>query len=477
MNKIIQSILEIPEESQTIEFKRLNGSKVVSKIIQTVVAMANTDGGVIILGVDDPEKTSLKGEARIFGIEENKELYDEMMREIQKITPPINATNTDILKYNNEKSIALINIEKATESFHSIENQVFVRLYKGNKKLSVHETIKLSYAKGFEKSDKELVDVDFELLQTIYFEDWRKARKLSTGNIEEILFKTGLARKEKNGNLKPTRAAVLLFAEFPTNLMETKCTIRVYKYQGTVEKFQKTPNLIGKPKTIDGPTIKLIKNAHEYILGLLESGIEIHSGFITKYKIPERAIKEAITNAVIHRDYHIKRDVEVKLFEDRVEVLSPGLFPYNITKKNIGNVRADGYRNDLLVKHLREFPDPPNLDRNEGVQAMRSEMNKQNLFPPIFFTYPILEDSVEVILFNEERPSEWEKVHEYLESNKYIDNKKAREITGIIQIDKMSKLFKKWTEKGLVIRIPSDTKVKKNVIYKLAEQNDPERNF
>ena len=172
--------------------------------------------------------------------------------------------------------------------------------------------------------------------------------------------------------------------------------------------------------------IELIKSAHKYVLGVIESGVEIHSGFITIYKIPERAIKEAITNAVIHRDYYIKRDIEIKIFEDRVEILSPGLFPYNITRKNIGLVRADGYRNDLLVKHLREFPEPPNLDRNEGVQAMKNEMKKQNLFPPIFITYPHIEDSVEVLLLNEERPSEWEKIHKYLQDNRYINNQKSK---------------------------------------------------
>jgi len=330
---------------------------------------------------------------------------------------------------------------------------------------------RFNYAKGFEKADKELVDVDFELLQTEYFEDWRKTRKIEKNTVKDVLFQVGLARKDKQGRLKPTRAAVLLFAHFPTNLMETKCTIRVFKYKGTLEKFEKTPNLIGKPKTIDGPIFNLIKKSHEYVLSILESGIEIHSGFVTKYKIPERAVKEAITNAVIHRDYHIKRDIEVKIFEDRVEIASPGLFPYNITRKNIGTVRAGGYRNDLLVKHLREFPDPPNLDRNEGVRAMRSEMHKQNLFPPIFFTYPNLEDSVDVILFNEEKPSEWEKVYKYLKNNKYINNKKAREITGVVQIDKMSKFFQKWTKQDLIMRIPSNLRVKRNVKYKLSNQD------
>jgi ATP-dependent DNA helicase RecG len=469
---LITKILNITEETQIIEFKRLSGDKVVSKIIQTIVAMANTDGGAIIFGVEDPEKTKLKGVDRVFGIEESKEIYDEIFHEIKNIIPPISNLKPDLISVKEGKTIALLNIPKATESFFSINNEIWIRLYKSNKKLTPYEVIKLSYAKGFEKADKELVDIDFDLLQTSYFEDWRKSRNIQAGKIEDILFQTGLARKNEDNRLKPTRAAVSLFAQFPTDLMETKCAVRVYKYQGTIEKFQKVPNLIGKPKTINAPIIKLIKDSHEYVLSLLESGIEMHSGFVTKYKIPERAVKEAITNAIIHRDYHLKRDVEIKIFEDRVEILSPGLFPYNITKNNIGRVRADGYRNDLLVKHLREFPDAPNLDRNEGVQAMRNEMNKQNLFPPLFFTYPNFEDSVEVVLLNEERPSEWEKVYEYLKENKFIDNQKAREITGIVQLDKMSKLFLKWTKQDLITRIPNDPKIKKNVKYKLSNQDN-----
>lgn len=88
-NDLIKTILEIPEETQTVEFKRLNGDKVVTKVIQTIVAMANTDGGIIFFGIDDPEKTKLKGVNRIFGIEENIELFDELGREVQRIQPPI----------------------------------------------------------------------------------------------------------------------------------------------------------------------------------------------------------------------------------------------------------------------------------------------------------------------------------------------------------------------------------------------------
>lgn len=142
------------------------------------------------------------------------------------------------------------------------------------------------------------------------------------------------------------------------------------------------------------------------------------------------------------------------------------MFPYNITRANIGWVRAEGYRNDLLVKHLREFPSPPNLDENEGVRAMRKEMAGENLYPPIFLTYP---DSIKVVLFNEHRASEWEKISAYLRENKYITNEQARNVTAIVQRDKMSYMLKRWVEQGLLIPIKPPSGFKKGTKYKLVD--------
>jgi predicted HTH transcriptional regulator len=172
-NDLPKSILEIPAENQNTEFKRLGGDgKVdVAKIIITIVAMANIDGGVVILGVDDPEKTRLKGLDRIFGIEENPELYDAIGRGIERIIPPLTGIwPGDILEVREiKKRIALVFVPKAIESFHSINNHVFVRQEKGNRQLTAHEVVKFAYAKGFEKADKGLVEVDFSLLKTAYF--------------------------------------------------------------------------------------------------------------------------------------------------------------------------------------------------------------------------------------------------------------------------------------------------------------------
>lgn len=471
--KLIEAILSIPEETETLEFKRVDWEWTVKKILETMVAMTNTEGGKIIIGIGDPEKSIEKWHNRVFGIEENQDNYDSLMREMQRIIPPIILKDPLLIKNEkNAKTIAILSIEKSTDQLRYINNEVFIRGKKSNKKLSPTEIVKYSYAKGFEKADKELVKVDFELLNTEYYKAWKESRNISYNDIKDVLFHTWLARKNEEWILLPTRAAILLFALYPTNLMDTKCTIRVFQYTWTLEKIGETPNLIGVPKTIEWPTIKLIKDAHEYVLTLLRSGIKIPSWFTTKYLIPERAVKEAITNAVIHRDYYIKRDIEVRIFEDRVEVESPWLFPYNITSQNIGSVRSEWYRNDLIVKHLREFPTPPNLDSNEWVRAMRSEMLSNKLYPPIFLTYPHLQDSVRVVLFNESTPSDWDKVVHYLKSNPFIDNETARGITKTTQLTKMSEKLKSWTKKWLLIRIPEDPNVRKWVKYKLTASSN-----
>jgi predicted HTH transcriptional regulator len=163
----IEELLSIPAESRTIEFKRLGSNFNVSKVIETLVAMTNTDGGFIILGIGDPQQDKSKGLDRVYGIEESFEKYDEIGRNIQRIIPPISISGEpSLLHCTNNRTIAVIYVPKAVNGFHTIDNHVFIRLEKGNKLLTPHEIVKLSYAKGFQQADKELVDVDFDLLRT-----------------------------------------------------------------------------------------------------------------------------------------------------------------------------------------------------------------------------------------------------------------------------------------------------------------------
>ena len=476
--KLLKEILNIPSESKTIEFKRLgnSGDGVVSKVCQTIVAMANTNGGDIVLGVNDPERNDLKSEDRILGIEESREKYDEINRCISAISPSI-APQFREIQTSSGKTVVLITIKKAEGNFHQTNNEVFVRLEKGNRRLTPFEINELSYSKGFKRADNELENVNMDLLKTEYYKEWcdKEMPNKSKENIGIVLESKGLAKKDQDGNLRPTRAAVMLFAEYPTSLMETRCAIKVIVYDGNEEIFEETPNII-KKELLGGAIPQLIREAHTYVLEQITSGLTVKSGFENLHKIPERAVKEAITNAVIHRDYHAKLDIEIKIFKNRIEIWNAGLFPSNITPQNIGRVRATSYRNDLLVKTLREFPSPPNLDQNEGVRAMRAEMDRCNLYQPIFKTYPLqfkeTPDSVCLTLQNEEISKEWKKMETYFEQNKYINNKTARKIVGISSATKMSYLLKKWLDMGLLIRIAKNPRDKKNVLYKMPKTSN-----
>jgi len=470
---IIDTLLEVPSETRTLEFKRLGEVKT-EKILQSIAAMANTDGGLFVLGIDDPEKSQSKGLARIHGIEENLELYDEIGREIKNISPPISEVWPPLVISVPGKNvrIALISVPKVTDGLRSYNNKVYMRGEKGNILLTPQQIVHYAYVKGFKRADRELVEIDFRLLETEHYQSWRRKRGIAEGSVESILSKTGLARKNDQGKLLPTRAAVLLFAEYPNDLLDSKCTIRVLQYDGPSEEIKETLNLIGAPHTIHGPVLKQINDAHAYVLTLLRTGIRVPSGFVTSYQVPERAVKEAITNAVIHRDYYTKRDIEIKIFEDSVQIESPGLLPFNITPSNIGVERALGYRNDLLVKHLREFPDPPNLDQNEGVKAMRKDMQLADLYPPVFATYPTVKDGLRVILINEKAPTEWEKISHLLSTQKYIKNEDARTALKIEDTVAMSRLLSRWVQQGLLTKIVPSSGSKKNIKYRLPASDD-----
>lgn len=480
VDELIDDILSVEHESKTIEFKRIGGKKVVSKILETVVAMANTDGGSILLGIDDPGKHDLTDRNRIVGIEESLENFDMFRQGVADIKPPF-AEDLEIHLLQDSqtgKTVALVSVPKATRNFYYFGKKVLVRQNTGNRELSPHEHADMLYAKGFEKADKELIEgVDFSLLKTEWFEIWRKQRGLE-GSPEEVLLKAGLAAKDATGRLLPTRAAVLLFAELPDSLMaDGRCAVRIFRYKDTEARYGDRPNLLTPPINLEGPTIKLIKDTHTRMLDILATGVRVESGFVTEYAIPERAIKEAITNAIIHRDYHIKKDIEIRIYENRVEVVSPGMLVYNITLQNIGIERAEDYRNDLLVKHLREFPDPPNLDANEGVNAIRHEMKARNLYPPTYSTWPTEDDLglkyyVKVKLLNENAPDAWTKVEKYLKENNYINNAKAREITGEVQIVAMSKMFQKWLRQDLIEKVSNGSTAPRYTKYKLKAKKE-----
>jgi ATP-dependent DNA helicase RecG len=177
---------------------------------------------------------------------------------------------------------------------------------------------------------------------------------------------------------------------------------------------------------------------------------------------PERVVKEAIVNAVVHRDYRLNRDIFIRIFDDRVEVESPGVFPGGITPATIARAGSRA-RNPLIAQNLREFPVAPNIDAGEGVRMMFAEMALAKLYPPQYRQSTDAEvESVTVTLLNLMRPSAWDEVSDWLDRHGSIAN---ADVVRIAKLDtlKASKLLAGWREQGLLVPLPG--RGKRNMAY------------
>ena len=234
-----------------------------------------------------------------------------------------------------------------------------------------------------------------------------------------------------------------------------RADIRVFHYKGRAVQRGEVPNLLLPPKTFSGPVIEQISKAQAYVLERLAQGLVMDgSGFKTRYRYPERVIKEAITNAVLHRDYRLNRDIHIRIFDDRVEVESPGRLPGRLTPATIDQAGSVP-RNSLLARHLREFPNPPNVDAGEGVPMMFAQMAQANLYEPLYREQLDAEvPTLLVTLLNEERPPLWVQVSDWIDRNGPIANAKLREISGLDTLT-ASKQLRLWVTQGVLVALPA----------------------
>lgn len=362
----------------------------------------------------------------------------------------------------------IVRVQKSGNVHSVVNGGTYIREDKSNRQISAAEITELSMRRGATSPLVATVDADFDLLDTQIWRDYRDSRRL-TRPISEAMYHIGLARKDEAGRLRPTKAAVLLFAEEPPGLLDSKCSVRIFHYRGEQVEHPRETNLLALPRTVGGPVIAQIRGATEAVLNTLRSGLQVSPlGFKITQRYPDRVIQEAITNAVIHRDYRLNKDIHVLIFSNRIEVKSPGVFPGPVTLANIGRIGSRP-RNRALVDHLREFPQPPNLDAGEGVPMMRQGMSQVNLYPPIFVTQPqLLEEAVIVLLLNQVQPSTWAQVRDYLQKHGTIGNAQVRTILKTDDPTLASRELRSWVKLGLLVVANPDS-AKKNRRYRLPE--------
>lgn len=158
-------------------------------------------------------------------------------------------------------------------------------------------------------------------------------------------------------------------------------------------------------------------------------------------------------NAVLHRDYSVPDDTHIRIFDNRVEVASPGTLPGHITPANILNERFA--RNATIVRLINKFPDPPNKDVGEGLNTAFLAMRDMKLQPPV------IEQTggyVAVVLEHEPLATLEEIIVRYLQENEQITNRIARALCFIGSENKMKVILQRLVRKGLLELVPGTTR-------------------
>ncbi len=321
-------------------------------LAETLVAFANSDGGTIALGFNEQGKAALRIPP---------EDIEAVLREAAAMTlPPVRAALEPT--GNTEGPSLLIRVPRSLDLHSLADGRVFVRVGAENRALAGDEIRNLAAAKasGDYESDTvagaTLADFDDDLIaEYVQKREVRTRRKL---DIESPSARTAESLLRDIGALdhkgRPTVAGVLLFAKNPQAFMPNSGVVFV-KFPGVEPRGEQGRVGYGRREEINGPLARVIEKAWQVILeemrvGAIVKGLEREE--VLEY--PEFAVREALVNAVCHRDYRLRgRRIEVRKYADRLEIISPGGLAGFITLDNI--IEEHFSRNPRMVQGLFQW--------------------------------------------------------------------------------------------------------------------------
>jgi len=406
-------------EDHFFDRKALRASgKTVQKI---AVALANADGGEFVIGIADDEEETVpdrrwQGASKV-------ENFNPHIQALTEINPALAAEFT-VLAAPNQSGLALsVRVEKSSAVHQTADGTVYVR--KGAQSLPVRDPqriMELQFAKG-------AASFEDQILPSTPTEEVSEAEELGRF-LAQYSPKTDPLEFTLNQNLvdrktwEPRVAGILLFNSNPPSVMPRKCSVKIARYE-TKEDDPERDHL-KTTLALEGPLYSLIHDTVRIVTEMMSSVSVWTTSGLKTLEYPPEAIWEIVVNAVIHRDYSISDDVQVLVFDNRIEIVSPGRLPGYVSLSNILDARYS--RNSKIVRNLARYPNPPNKDLGEGLNTAFQKMKEWRLKAP-----EILEDGnyVRVTIPHIPLAAPTEAILEFLQSHPTITNRQAREITGI----------------------------------------------
>lgn len=345
-------------------------------LAKIITAMANSAGGKVAVGIEDDGTVTGFRIDRAYAPEE----FEQCALMHCEPSPDVTSTRVEITNNRGQADFVLVlNIEPSRNHVIKRRNDgaVYLRVGDKNMPLNYEQTLKLQYDKHqlvFEDEpvpDSSIEDIDHEIVD-------RFKRALGTTISDEKALRSARFLT-KDGLL--TRAGVLLFAEHPTSFLP-QARVRVLRFEGNALETGRSLNII-KDRTFEGPIPKTVEGASMFISGMLREYqyMDEHAKFQTIPEYPEFAWFEGLVNAVTHRDYsYAGEHIRISMYDDRLEILSPGKLPNTVTLENMRTTRYA--RNPRIAKTLVAFGWVREM--NEGVQRIYNEMQAAFLHDPIY---------------------------------------------------------------------------------------------
>lgn len=430
------------EESHFFDVKsrRIDG-RGIQKI---AVAFGNADGGEFIIGISDKKEATNICE-RWDGFSEI-EAMNSALQAVFDLKPSVIAQYEFLTCQIGDGYLLRIVIEKSAEVLSTDDGRVVVR--HGAQSITIKDTTRIQEL-AFSKGSTSFEDTVLKGLPTELITDSEEISQFLSDYSPE----TDALDFVINQNLVDYKswevrvAAALLFHPIPSAVVPRKCAVKVSRYE-TREDDPEREHLATQV-TLEGPLSTLISETVSAVTKLMSEVKVWTADGIGMLEYPPEAVWETVVNAIIHRDYSISDDVQIYIFDDRIDIHSPGKLPGYVTIDNILDARFS--RNSKIVRTLNRYKNAPNKDLGEGLNTTFQKMKEFGLKAPEIF-----EDGNYVVVRLPHAPlaTPGEAILKFLETHNTITNRQAREITGIKSENLVKIEFYKLRDAGLLEQIP-----------------------
>ena len=365
-------------ENEKIEFKE---NAKTNTYIKTVVAFANGNGGKIVFGVKD------NGE--IIGVENEFEVMDGIINAISDSCYPMIIPDISLHTLEN-RTIILVEIEGGKKKPYYLKSKgmqkgTYIRSGATTRIIEEDYVLKELVLEGENKYFDQQVchgeSISDEEIEK--FCEWleKLARKNSETDtkIKKVTRNTLLSWKvleEKNGRIFPTNAYILLSGKENWEVLR-KIQCGVFKGE--------TRSIFVDKKEFEGSIIMQLEKAYQYVLEKINLGSDIAGIYrVDKYEIPPKSIREVIVNAVIHRSYLEPNDIQVALYDNRLEITSPGMLLSGVNVKRM----KEGY-SKLRNRAIASVFAYVNIIEKwgSGIPRIMDEMREYGLQEPEFIAF------------------------------------------------------------------------------------------